>query len=727
MKIRSKILIPVIATSVVMFSAAGFIALTTSSKSALAAARATVASSAERSAFQMEKELESPFATARTVAAIMEGYVYLNEADRRSTYTAMLQTIAERHPEFLMVWTAWPPKAVDSLDRANAGSRYGNEEGAFQIAWYRSGGELEYRTLPAEFRASDTFAQTEAASSELILGPIPLDSGSSEDGKDVFSVSAPVVYAGRTVAVVGVYIDAKTYRNLVQGVKPLRESQPSLLDTFGSFIHHSEQANIGKNLMAVYPNAPKDAIQYIREGRQLTLTETRADGDWLTVFTPVRLSVRSRPWSLMVETPMAAVQRMSDVPRLLATLGLAFLSVILAQAAATWVTATLVAKPARKANALLRDIAEGDGDLTKRLSLSSSDEIGELATNFDRFTEKLSATVGSIKAAVVELKAGASELGASMAESTSALGKIDLAINDATCKAMDQASGVEEVSSTVEEITRNIESLDKMIERQRNSVAESSASIEQMVGNTASIARNIETFQKHMQSLNESSDSGNTRLQDVGRLITDIAGQSMGLLEANKVIQAIAAQTNLLAMNAAIEAAHAGDAGSGFAVVAGEIRKLAELSSSRSKDIARNISSIRSGIETVVASSAEAQKAFSSILTQVATISDIEGEVGRAIQEQDAGSRQILEALSIIKNITEEVRSASAEMTVGANAAGAEMKNLLAVTDSLRKGMEEIGKESDSVKAISARAAELGQHNALLASRVESETDRFKT
>lgn len=726
MKIRSKILIPVIAASTLMFTVAGVLSVGTSSETALNAARDRVAGDAARFAFQIEKELESPFATARTVAAIMEGYVYLDEADRRPTYVTMLQTIAERHPEFLMVWSAWPPASLDGLDDSLAGTRYGNEEGAFQVAWYRSGGELEYRTLPASFRERDAFVQTSLSSGELILGPYPLDSGSAEDGStDIFSITAPVVYAGRTVGVVGVYVAAKTYRNLVQAVKPLPESRTSLLDTFGTFLYHADASVLGRSLGEVNAGAA-EALQYVREGRGFERAEGRSDGQWLVSFVPVSLAVRTRPWSLMVETPMAAVQRSSGASNLLITLGLVFASVLAAQSAVTWITASVVAKPARKANELLRDIAEGEGDLTRRLGLSSRDEIGELARNFDRFTEKLAATVGSIKAAVDELKAGAAQLGTGMAEAAGAVEKIDQAIDAATCKAMDQASGVEEVSSTMEEITRNIESLDRMIERQRDSVSESSASIEQMVGNTASISRSIDAFQGHMQTLVSASDGGKTRLEDVGRLVEDMAGQSQGLLEANKVIQAIAAQTNLLAMNAAIEAAHAGDAGSGFAVVAGEIRKLAELSSSRSKDIARNISAIRSSIERVVDSSAEAQKAFGSILTQVSTISDIEGEVGRAIQEQDSGSKQILEALSTIKNITEEVRSASAEMTVGASAAGAEMKNLLAVTEALRKGMDEISRESDGIKAITARTAELGQSNASLAARVETETARFK-
>jgi len=325
-----------------------------------------------------------------------------------------------------------------------------------------------------------------------------------------------------------------------------------------------------------------------------------------------------------------------------------------------------------------------------------------------------------------ELKAGSGELDASLGDASAAVGKIDEAIDGVVERAVNQAASVEEVSSTVEQITRNIESLDRMIERQRDGVAESSASIEEMVGNIASISRNLESFGDYMDRLVASSDTGKGKLAGVASLVRDISAQSQGLVDANKVIQAISAQTNLLAMNAAIEAAHAGDAGAGFAVVADEIRKLAEVSATRSKEIARSIASIRGGIDRVVGSSADAEKAFEDIQGLVTRVSELEGEVARSMDEQNTGSRQILEALATIRNISEEVKGASSEMTVGAGAAGVEMKRLLAITEELKHAMEEIGRESDGIKAVTGTVARLGERNTVLIGRVESGTDSFK-
>ncbi|HPB65720.1 MAG TPA: methyl-accepting chemotaxis protein, partial [Spirochaetales bacterium] len=189
---------------------------------------------------------------------------------------------------------------------------------------------------------------------------------------------------------------------------------------------------------------------------------------------------------------------------------------------------------------------------------------------------------------------------------------------------------------------------------------------------------------------------------------------------------AIAARTNLLAMNAAIEAAHAGEAGAGFAVVAAEIRSLAEQSQLRSKEIAGSVAGIRGGIDKVVASTVDAERAFENIVGHVRKVGELESEIKAAVAEQGSGSRVVLESLSSIRDITDEVRGASAEMTQGAAAAGEEMRRLLELTEELKRSMQDIGKESESIKGVTAKVSALGVRNAELVGQVESGTNRFK-
>ncbi|MBP7263562.1 MAG: HAMP domain-containing protein [Spirochaetia bacterium] len=725
MRIRSKILVPVIAVSVLLFSAAAAVAVVTTVSAALDGAKRQVGATVERYAYRMEARLESPFATVRTLATIFEGYSALDERTRRADLAGIMLPVIERNADFLSIWTLWGNDTVDAYDAVYAGRKYGTESGAFGFEIRRSGDDLDERSLTDDVRAEKRFVSPYTSLSEAIVGPYSRG-GQGEGGRQLFSVAAPIISGGKSVGVIGVELDAQDFKDLALQIARDLGGRAALLDNDYVFLTNPDLSLVGKSVMSVSTSRPGDS-QAIRKGEAASYEYEDADGAvYLRNYVPVRVATTRYPWSLMTETPLEDIRKSSGVPLLMLMLFGAFAAVILGQGVVTWLVAGAVARPARLADELLRDIAEGEGDLTRRLNIKAKDEIGEFSRSFDRFAEKLSGIISSIKDAVAELKNGSEELDAATAGATDAVSRIDGAIEAMVQRAVNQAASVEEVSSTVEQITRNIESLDRMIERQRDGVSESSASIEEMVGNMASISRNMDNFAGYMDKLVESGDSGKTKLAGVGELVRDISGRSQVLIDANKVIQSIAAQTNLLAMNAAIEAAHAGDAGAGFAVVADEIRKLAEVSAGRSKEIAGNIGTIRAGIDRVVLSAGEAEKAFSEILELVKRVSDLEAEVKSAVSEQDAGSRLVLDALATIRNITDEVRGASAEMTSGAGAMGAEMRNLLAITEDLKASMKDIATESDNILTVTGKVASVGEHNSELIIKVDAGTKRFK-
>ncbi|TFG85411.1 MAG: methyl-accepting chemotaxis protein [Spirochaetales bacterium] len=724
MKIRSKILIPVITVSAILFGAAAAIAVITTVQGGIEGAKKQVVAAAERYAFSIEASLESPFATVRTLTAIYEGYESMDLATRRSDFANLLHTILAKNENFLSAWTAWAPGAFDGLDENFKDRRYGTENGAFAYEFIRDKDTIIGRNLADSIRLEKRYITSYMTLSETIVGPYQPETSTS--GLEVFSIVSAIVNNGRAVGVVGVEVDAKAYRDAIASIMLVREGRAALLDSDYVFLWHPDPGTIGRSITSIDTTRSEEA-KAVRDGMQYSVDYKEPDEqDYYRIFTPIKVALTNKPWSLMLETPLTTIRKDSGVDGLMFMLFAAFAAVIVGQFLVMFVIAGIVAKPARLADDLLRDIAEGEGDLTRRLGIKARDEIGQFSRSFDLFSEKLSGIIGGIKDAVAELKEHSAQLDVEVKEASHAAEKIDGAIDAVVERTINQAASVEEVSSTVEQITRNIESLDNMIERQRNGVAESSASIEEMVSNISAISRNMDSFTEYMGKLVVSSDAGKAKLAGVGDLVRDISTRSQVLIDANKVIQAIAGQTNLLAMNAAIEAAHAGDAGAGFAVVADEIRKLAELSAGRSKEIAGNVKTIRGGIDRVVISSVEAEKAFTEILTLVRTVSDLQEEVKRAVAEQDTGSKQVLEALAQIRNITDEVRGASSEMTDGAGAMGAEMRNLLTITEDLKRSMQDIGAESENIKAISARVASVGERTTKLILHVEEGTDRFK-
>ena len=250
-------------------------------------------------------------------------------------------------------------------------------------------------------------------------------------------------------------------------------------------------------------------------------------------------------------------------------------------------------------------------------------------------------------------------------------------IEDVNSQVNIQNNGVVETSATTELIFNNLGGLNNLIREQAANVIQSSASVEQMIANIQAVTKTIDFMSNTFANLQIASDDGKTKISNVVEIINHISEQSEKLQEANGAIESIASQTNLLAMNAAIEAAHAGDVGRGFAVVADEIRKLAEMSNIQSKEITSNIKTIRTFIQTGTTTSTVADNSFQSILDQIRLLAQYLGQIKIAMDEQSEGSRQILEATTQINGITTQVRAGSGKMMEDIQAINTEMQKLL--------------------------------------------------
>ena len=213
------------------------------------------------------------------------------------------------------------------------------------------------------------------------------------------------------------------------------------------------------------------------------------------------------------------------------------------------------------------------------------------------------------------------------------------------------------------------EKLHECVQRQTSALSQSSTSIEEMIANIRSVTETLSKNAKNVKELEEASEVGRSGLGGVAADTQEIARESESLLEINSVMANIASQTNLLSMNAAIEAAHAGENGRGFAVVADEIRKLAESSGNQSKTISGVLKKIKGSIDKITRSTEDLLNKFEAMNSGIITVAEQENSILRAMEEQGQGSKEVLEAISEVNKITHQVRDASEQMLEGGKSA----------------------------------------------------------
>jgi methyl-accepting chemotaxis protein len=440
-------------------------------------------------------------------------------------------------------------------------------------------------------------------------------------------------------------------------------------------------------------------------------------------FIPVTVGETTTPWSyaiaVMQNTIMAPVYQMLTIAIAISAIVLALLVL------AAIFLARSISKPIVNVSDTLKDISEGEGDLTKRITVRSDDEIGDLSNHFNRTMEKIRNLVSSIKYKINGLNHTSFELSVNMGKTSTAVQQISSNLDNMKSLIVKQGNGAIEAGKAVDDIKENIDRLNKMIEEQTESVNRSSSAIEEMTANINSVTRTLIENSKNVGMLTEASENGRTGLQTVVQEIQEIAQDSEGLLEINSVMNSIASQTNLLSMNAAIEAAHAGESGKGFAVVADEIRKLAESSSKQSKTTAAMLKKIKTSIDNITKSSGEVLARFGAIDSSVKTVSEHEQNILHAMEEQEVGGKQILEAIGRLRDLTSSVKKGSDHMAESGKTLVKETDGFIKTSDETSEGMNEILKGINQINVSVNHVNEMSLENNKNFESLKHETEKF--
>jgi len=412
---------------------------------------------------------------------------------------------------------------------------------------------------------------------------------------------------------------------------------------------------------------------------------------------------------------------------LLVTIGIVSVAAIVLFLTIIVVIGRRLTRPLRQVTETLGEISEGAGNLTRRLMIEGPDEVGQVAAGFDRFIASLQEMIGSIKESGGRLRELGSDLAANMNETAAAVNEITANIDSVLKQVHNQDGQVSTTAASVEELTRNIDALHEQVQREGATLEETSGRIDRLLRSVEEMLLSTQSTQSELGELKEQIATGTSAVEATSRAVEGITARSEQLQEANSFIVGIASQTNLLAMNAAIEAAHAGEAGRGFAVVAEEIRKLADQAGEQSKRIAAEIQAMHEEIGTTTERTAETQGVLEGIARTIVTVDDVFSQVAAAARTQGDLGDEIGSALGELNEMARSVRDGAGEMARANEQILSVISQLNDQTRQMRQSMDEIALGTREINQSVNNVNELSDANRQAVGRITDLVDRFET
>jgi methyl-accepting chemotaxis protein len=370
-------------------------------------------------------------------------------------------------------------------------------------------------------------------------------------------------------------------------------------------------------------------------------------------------------------------------------------------------------------------LSRRDADLTQSLEVSTHDEIGVLGIGFNRFLEKLRDLVLNVRMTVDETDKVKEKISSATTETSISVEEISANIGNITKQMTILNNTVQETVTMTEEITANIDQVDRQIDNQASMVEESTATISEMIASLKNVSSVTASKQKSTLDLLDVANKGRDQIDATAELFQRVVSSITSIHEMAETINSLSSQTNILSMNAAIEAAHAGDAGKGFSVVAEEIRKLAESSSSSADRITHLVSDISSLVDQTHNHVESTSEAFKSITTVVDDTVNAFTEIRHSVDELNTGGSQILEVTTEINAITSNIRHGSKEIQSGSTGLLAASTNMKDVSLTVNQDMDEISTGTKEILSSTQLVVHLSTNLSQVVGELKKEFEKF--